>query len=73
MLASALQHLQSAVELLDAASAPGHVAAHIDLAIHQLSNVIEAQWSIQAQIKVTPNSSDQLAADCDLSSSTELG
>ena len=36
MLGKALAQLRSAIELLDRASAPGHIAAHIDLAVHQL-------------------------------------
>lgn len=34
----ALQHLLSAIELLDASEAPANIAAHIDLAIHQLQD-----------------------------------
>jgi hypothetical protein len=36
MLAEALAHLQGAIELLDAAPAPGHIAANVDLAMNQL-------------------------------------
>lgn len=36
MLGKALAQLRSAIELLDRASAPGYIAAHIDFAVHQL-------------------------------------
>jgi hypothetical protein len=36
MLADAFSHLQMAIELLDRADAPGNIAAHADLALHQL-------------------------------------
>jgi len=41
MLAEGLNHLRRAIELLDAAGAPAHIGAHLDLAAHQLSAVIE--------------------------------
>lgn len=40
-LAEGLKHLRRAIELLDAAGAPGHIAAHVDLAAHQLSAMVE--------------------------------
>lgn len=40
MMRSALQHLQAAIELLDQADAPGQIAAHADLAVHQLANAL---------------------------------
>jgi hypothetical protein len=36
MLVDAFNHLQSAIDLLDQAAAPGNIAAHVDLALHQL-------------------------------------
>jgi hypothetical protein len=39
----AMQLLQMAIELLDRANAPGHIAAHLDLAVHQLQDVIETE------------------------------
>ena len=42
LLSEALQHLQVSIDLLDAVSAPAHIGAHIDLAIHQLQDVIES-------------------------------
>lgn len=41
MMKSALQHLQAAIELLDQAEAPGQIAAHVDLAMHQLASTLE--------------------------------
>lgn len=44
----ALQKLQSAIEILDHCNAPAHIAAHIDLAVHQLQDVIgQASGSVQ--------------------------
>jgi hypothetical protein len=42
LLPVALNHLHSAVELLDGAGAPAHIAAHVDLARHQLQDFIAA-------------------------------
>lgn len=36
MMSDALEHLRSALHLLDAASAPSEIGAKIDLAIHEL-------------------------------------
>jgi hypothetical protein len=35
-LLSALEHLRSALGLLDLAGAPAHIGAHVDFAIHEL-------------------------------------
>jgi hypothetical protein len=40
MLAEASDHLRSAIDLLDRAGAPGHIAAHADLALNELERVI---------------------------------
>ena len=56
MLLEALGQLQSALELLDRAEAPGHIAANVDLALNQLLG------------ELTPGESRQLRsllADCD--------
>lgn len=45
LLASALFHLQSAIELLDLAAAPGQIAAHVDLAANQLEDLLPTQVS----------------------------
>jgi hypothetical protein len=36
LLLEALERLRSALQLLDAAPAPAHIGAHVDLAIHEL-------------------------------------
>lgn len=41
-LLEALDRLQSALDLLDGASAPAHIGAQVDLAIHQLASVLGA-------------------------------
>ena len=41
-LVQALKHLQQAIELLDNAGAPPNIAAHLDLAAHQLGAVIQS-------------------------------
>lgn len=38
-----LQQLQSAIEVLDRVNAPGQIAAHIDLAMHLLQDMIEGE------------------------------
>jgi hypothetical protein len=42
MLRDALEYLQSALSLLDLASAPAHIGAHVDLAAHELSAHVPA-------------------------------
>lgn len=42
LLAEAAEHLRSAIELLDRTSAPGHIAANVDLARNQLEDLIPA-------------------------------
>lgn len=42
ILLRALDHLRSALTLLDEADAPGQIGAHIDLALHQLEDAIGA-------------------------------
>jgi hypothetical protein len=39
-LTEALVQLQSAIQLLDEAEAPGHIAAHVDLAVNELMRVL---------------------------------
>ena len=39
-LSSALAHLREALALLDEASAPAHIGAHVDLAAHQLQEFV---------------------------------
>lgn len=45
LLASALFHLRSAIELLDLAGAPGQIGAHVDLAANQLEELLPASMS----------------------------
>lgn len=40
LLAEASVHLRSAIDLLDRAAAPGHIAAHADLALNELERLI---------------------------------
>lgn len=42
LMLEALSHLESALELLDRSAAPGQIGAHVDLAIHDLSAVVDA-------------------------------
>jgi hypothetical protein len=42
-LMQALNYLQAAIELLDRGRAPGHIAAHVDLAAHQLRDAIRSE------------------------------
>jgi hypothetical protein len=42
MLRDALNHLQAALSLLDLASAPPHIGAHVDLATHELDAHVPA-------------------------------
>ena len=39
-LLEALEHLRHALELLDAASAPPHIGAHVDLALNELYSTV---------------------------------
>lgn len=41
-LRSALNHLESALELLDVASAPAQIGAYVDLAINRLQDALPA-------------------------------
>ena len=50
LLAKALAQLQSAINLLDRAEAPGHIAAHVDLAMHQLRDAMSAPEQNTVQI-----------------------
>lgn len=54
LLASALFHLQSAIELLDLAGAPGQIAAHVDLAANQLEDLMPVKLSA-ALTRMTEN------------------
>jgi hypothetical protein len=56
MLLKALDHLRFAIELLDLGDAPGHIAAHADLALNQLEVLVAASP------KATDSSSSPAAA-----------
>ena len=43
MLLQAHCHLRAAIELLDQASAPGQIAAHVDLAVNQLAEELSKE------------------------------
>jgi hypothetical protein len=45
LYSEALHQLQTAIDMLDRANAPGHIAAHVDLAMHQLQEVIDRESS----------------------------
>ena len=50
----ALQKLQAAIDILDRWQAPPHIAAHVDLAVHQLQGALkESLWSGQLDQIVT--------------------
>ena len=52
MLTEALHHLQSAIELLDRAEAPGQIAAGVDLAAHQLGRLLTGSSPNAKQLDV---------------------
>ena len=58
-LSEALQHLQSAIELLDLAEAPAHIAAHADLAVHQLLSVINHEGECERPNQIDRNAEPQ--------------
>lgn len=45
LLANALKHMRTAIEMLDLAAAPGHLAAHVDLAASQLEELLTRKAS----------------------------
>ena len=48
LLTEALQYLQSALDLLDRSDASAHIGAHVDLAVHQLREVIDGCLQTEA-------------------------
>lgn len=42
-LSLASQHLRTAIDLLDLVEAPGHIAAHVDLALSELEREIQGR------------------------------
>jgi hypothetical protein len=55
----ALKQLQSAIELLDRANAPGHIAAHVDLAMHQLQDLIDSEVAGERLVQMERNAAPQ--------------
>lgn len=58
-LTLALNHLRSALSLLDEVHAPAHIGAHVDLAIHQLRSLANACS------EVNENAVNQIATNAD--------
>jgi hypothetical protein len=56
---SVMQHLQTAIEQLDRANAPGHIAAHLDLALHKLQDVIESEQVGGRSVQIERNAAPQ--------------
>ena len=54
-LVEALNQLRSAIALLDQSRAPAHIAAHVDLATHQLEELIESRSPAQSGIQIDAN------------------
>jgi hypothetical protein len=54
MLWEALDQLRSALQLLDSASAPAHIGAHVDLAIHELYSAAAGAALTQTQRNAKP-------------------
>ena len=52
LLGQALDQLKLALNLLDGAQAPGQIAAHVDLAIHQLRDAIEGRSTSQEPAQI---------------------
>ena len=56
---NALKELQSAIALLDQARAPGHIAAHVDLAMHQLQDLIDREAAGARLVQMERNAAPQ--------------
>jgi hypothetical protein len=54
-LGQALEHLRSAIALLDSSNAPAHIAAHVDLAVHQLQVAIESRFASSCLSQIDTN------------------
>lgn len=50
LLREALKNFRLGIELLDNACAPAHIAAHVDLAVHQLQDLIDKEGRVLNQI-----------------------
>jgi len=49
MMTTALLHLRAAIDLLDRADAPGQIAAHVDLACHQLEDLVRGDSRVSSR------------------------
>jgi hypothetical protein len=58
LLIEAAKYLRAAMTLLDEAQAPGHIAAHVDLAVNQIADVI----ALQPRVRGPDGSGDGRAA-----------
>lgn len=53
-LSQALEHLRFALTLVDEASAPAEIGAHIDLAANRLELIVEEQQASQIERNAEP-------------------
>lgn len=51
----ALNQLRSAIYLLDLSNAPAHIAAHVDLAAHQLQQFIDSSFPSGRVVQIGTN------------------
>jgi hypothetical protein len=56
---TALRQIQSSIRLLDQVNAPGHIAAHLDLAMHQLEDVIENEFASARLVQIDRKAAPQ--------------
>lgn len=54
-----LRQLQSAIEILDRLDVPGQIAAHLDLAMHQLQDVIDSRIAGDRLDQIETNAAPQ--------------
>lgn len=60
LLPRALDHLRSAIQLLDLADAPGEIAAHVDLGACYLAELIEGQRMVPLPQSTVAESCERL-------------
>lgn len=54
-LTDAMDHLRTAIAILDSADAPAQIAAHLDLALCQLAEIIGCRPEANAQLNSDPD------------------
>lgn len=54
-LSDAAEHLRAAIAILDTSEAPAHIAAHLDLALCQLGEIIDSAPRINARLNSDPD------------------